>query len=68
MRLITTIYLYFIRLIIKLLLKVKLKKLADRVALYGLTVLLNYLRKNDLAQYIHAKHRLKQEHPNYEFP
>ena len=68
MRLITTVYLHFIRFIMKLLLKVKLEKLADKVALYGLTVLLNYLRKNDLAQYIHTKYRLKQEHPDYEFP
>ena len=43
------------------------KTLANKAAYYGLCIMLKYLRKVNLAQYIHAKRKLKQLHPEYDF-
>lgn len=66
--LIALIHLYSIKLVVNILCFFRLQSAADRVALHGLRVLLRYLRKINLAQYIHARRRIKQEHPEYEFP
>ena len=67
-KIIALIHLYSIKLVITILCFFRLQSIADRVALYGLRVLLRYLRKINLAQYIHARRRIKQDHPEYEFP
>lgn len=67
-KIIALIHLYSIKLVISILCFFRLQSAADRVALHGLRVLLRYLRKINLAQYIHARRRIKQEHPGHEFP
>lgn len=67
-KVIALIHLYSIKLVISILCLFRLQSAADRVALHGLRVLLRYLRKINLAQYIHARRRIKQERPEYEFP
>ena len=61
------LHLRFISFIIAILLFFRCKTLANKVAFYGLRTMLKYLRKVNLAQYIHAKRRLKQLHPEYDF-
>lgn len=67
-KLIALIHLYSIKLVISILCFFRLQSAADRVALYGLRVLLRYLRKINLAQYIHVKREIKRLHPEHEFP
>jgi hypothetical protein len=67
-KIIALIHLYSIKLVISILCFFHLQSAADRVALHGLRALLRYLRKINLAQYIHARRRIKQEHPEHEFP
>lgn len=67
-KIIALIHLYSIKLVISILCFFRLQSAANRVALHGLRVLLRYLRKINLAQYIHARRRIKQDHPEYEFP
>ena len=65
-KLIMLIHLYSIKLVINILCFFRLQSAADKVALYGLRVALRYLRKINLARYIHAKREIKRLHPKHE--